>query len=68
VYVGVGFAVILVNNVDRFDSDWVRAFYTIEGEIPTLAAKQTTANPKIPIILDLQCRVLVFLLKDTILD
>ena len=67
VYVGVCSAVISMDNVDRFDSDWFRTFYAIEGKIPTLAAKHTTANAEISIILDLQRRVLVFLHKDTIL-
>ena len=68
VYVGVCSAVIRLNNIDRFDSDWFRTFHIIEGEIPTLAAKHTTTNPEISIILDLQCRVGAFLHKDTILD
>jgi len=67
VYVCVCFAVIGVNNIDRFDSDWFRTLHAIEGEIPTLAAMNTATNPEISIILDLQCRILVFLHKDTIL-
>ena len=67
VYVGVCSAVISRDNIDRFDSDWVRTFHAIESEIPTLAAVQATTNPEISIILDLQCRVVVFLYKDTIL-
>ena len=68
VYVGVCSSVITSNNIDRFDSDRVGTFHAIEGEIPTLAAVQATTNPEISIILHLQCRVLVFLHKDTILE
>ena len=70
VYVGVCFTVITVDNVnmDRFNGDWFGTFHAIEGEILTLAATNTTTNPEISIILDLQCRVLVFLHKDTILE
>jgi len=66
-YVCVCFAVIRTYNIDRFDSEWFRTLHAIEGEIPTLAATNTATNLEISIILDLQCRILVFLHKDTIL-
>jgi len=37
-----------MNRINRFDSDWFRTLYAIEGEIPTLAAVQVTTNPEIP--------------------
>ena len=68
VYVGVCPAMVRQNRIDCFDSGWIRTFHAIEGEIPTLAAPGTMSYSEIAIILDLQCRVLVFLHKDTILE
>jgi len=54
VNVGICFAVVGVDHMDRVDGDWFGTFHTIEGKVPTLAATQAFGDPEIAIKLDLQ--------------
>ena len=68
VNVGVCSAIVILDNINRFDGDWFGTFHAIEGEIPTLTATHAAADPEIAIKLDLQCCFVLLFDKDTILS
>ena len=67
VNVGVCFAMVIIDNINRFDGYWFGTFRTIEGEIPTLTATHAVSYPEIAIKLDLQCCFVLLFDKDTLL-
>ena len=68
VNVGLCFAIVIIDYINRFDGDWFGTFHAIEGEIPTLTATHAVSYPEIAIKLDLQCCFVLLFDKDTILS
>ena len=59
--------VVVSNVVHTIDSEWPLTFHTIEGEVPSLTAIQTTAEPEISDEFDFQGCVRSVLGEDTLL-
>ena len=67
VYIVVCSAMESPDGINCFDSGWVRTFYTIESEVPTLAASGAVGYSEIAIKLHLQGCLFALFNKDTIL-
>ena len=68
VYVVVCSPAVLKDVVNAIDGEWSATFHTVEGEVPSLTAIQTTTDPVVAIELHFQGCVIGMLHKSTVLE